>query len=47
VLVACVLNIFLQGVADPRELLLCTFTEKAAFERCGGIDSDAQSVPGV
>jgi ATP-dependent exoDNAse (exonuclease V) beta subunit len=47
VLIACALNVILLGVADPRELLLCTFTEKAAFERCGGIDSDAQGVPGV
>lgn len=32
VLVVRILNILLQGVAEPREMLLCTFTEKAAFE---------------
>lgn len=32
VLVVRVLNILLQGLAQPREILLCTFTEKAAFE---------------
>ncbi len=32
VLVARALNILLQGLAQPREILLCTFTEKAAFE---------------
>ncbi len=32
VLVVRALNILLLGLAQPRELLLCTFTEKAAFE---------------
>jgi DNA helicase-2/ATP-dependent DNA helicase PcrA len=32
VLVVRALNILLQGFAQPREVLLCTFTEKAAFE---------------
>ncbi len=32
VLVVRALNILLQGLAEPREMLLCTFTEKAAFE---------------
>lgn len=32
VLVVRALNTLLQGLAEPGELLLCTFTEKAAFE---------------
>ncbi len=32
VLVIRTLNLLLQGLAEPREILLCTFTEKAAFE---------------
>jgi DNA helicase-2/ATP-dependent DNA helicase PcrA len=32
VLVMRALNILLQGLAEPREILVCTFTEKAAFE---------------
>lgn len=32
VLVVRALNILLRGLAEPREILLCTFTEKAAFE---------------
>lgn len=32
VLIVRALNILLQGLAEPREVLLCTFTEKAAFE---------------
>lgn len=32
VLVVRTLNLLLQGLAEPREILLCTFTEKAAFE---------------
>ncbi len=32
VLVVRALNILLRGLSQPRELLLCTFTEKAAFE---------------
>jgi len=32
VLVVRTLNILLQGKAQPREVVLCTFTEKAAFE---------------
>lgn len=32
VLVLRALNILLQGLAKPGEILLCTFTEKAAFE---------------
>src|SRR3972149_2501245 len=32
VLIVRALNILLRGLADPREILLCTFTEKAAFE---------------
>jgi superfamily I DNA/RNA helicase len=33
VLVVRTLNILPQGLAEPRELPLCTFTEKAAFKR--------------
>jgi DNA helicase-2/ATP-dependent DNA helicase PcrA len=32
VLVVRALKILLQGLAQPGEILLCTFTEKAAFE---------------
>ena len=32
VLVLRALNLLLRGIARPRELLVCTFTEKAAFE---------------
>ncbi|MFB3887107.1 MAG: ATP-dependent DNA helicase [Thermodesulfobacteriota bacterium] len=32
VLIVRALNLLLQGLAEPREILLCTFTEKAAFE---------------
>ena len=32
VLVVRTLNILLQGKAEPQEIVLCTFTEKAAFE---------------
>jgi len=32
VLVVRTLNILLQGKAEPEEIVLCTFTEKAAFE---------------
>lgn len=32
VLVVRALNILLQKLAEPREMLICTFTEKAAFE---------------
>jgi len=32
VLVVRTLNILLQDKAEPREIVLCTFTEKAAFE---------------
>ena len=32
VLVLRTLNILLQGLAKPSEILLCTFTEKSAFE---------------
>jgi len=32
VLVLRALNILLQGKCEPKELILCTFTEKAAFE---------------
>ncbi|MBI4641150.1 MAG: ATP-dependent helicase, partial [Candidatus Tectomicrobia bacterium] len=32
VLVVRALNILLRGLAEPRQILLCTFTEKAAFE---------------
>jgi DNA helicase-2/ATP-dependent DNA helicase PcrA len=32
VVVVRALNILLQGLAQPREILLCTFTEKTAFE---------------
>jgi DNA helicase-2/ATP-dependent DNA helicase PcrA len=32
VLIVRTLNILLQGLAEPREILLCTFTQKAAFE---------------
>ncbi len=32
VLVLRTLNLLLQGLSDPEGILLCTFTEKAAFE---------------
>jgi len=32
VLVIRALNILLQNLAEPKEILICTFTEKAAFE---------------
>jgi DNA helicase-2/ATP-dependent DNA helicase PcrA len=32
VLVVRTLNLLMQGLAQPREIVLCTFTEKAAFE---------------
>jgi len=32
VLVLRTLNVLLKGLADPEEIILCTFTEKAAFE---------------
>jgi DNA helicase-2/ATP-dependent DNA helicase PcrA len=32
VLIVRALNLLLRGLAEPREILLCTFTEKAAFE---------------
>lgn len=32
VLVLRALNILQQGMAEPGKILLCTFTEKAAFE---------------
>jgi len=32
VLILRTLNLLLQGLAEPSEILLCTFTEKAAFE---------------
>lgn len=44
VLVIRALNILLQGLAEPRELLLCTFTEKAAFELRDRISAAARKL---
>ena len=44
VLVVRVLNILLQKLAEPQELLICTFTEKAAFELRDRISSAAKKL---
>ena len=44
VLVIRALNILLQGLAEPRELLVCTFTEKAAFELRDRISAAAKKL---
>lgn len=44
VLVTRALNILLQGLAEPREILICTFTEKAAFELRDRISSTAKKL---
>jgi len=31
-IVLCTRNLLLLGLAQPRQMVLCTFTEKAAFE---------------
>ena len=44
VLVVRTLNILLQGLAEPREMLICTFTEKAAFELRDRISAAAKKI---
>lgn len=44
VLVVRALNILLQKFAQPREMLICTFTEKAAFELRGRISAAAKKL---
>lgn len=44
VLVIRVLNILLQGLADASEILVCTFTKKAAFELRDRISSAAKKL---
>lgn len=43
-LVIRALNILLQGLAEPKELVLCTFTEKAAFELRDRISAGARKL---
>jgi DNA helicase-2/ATP-dependent DNA helicase PcrA len=38
------LNLLLLGKADPRQLILCTFTEKAAFEMRDRMTAAARKV---
>ena len=42
VLILRAINIIIRGIAQPRELILCTFTEKAAFELRDRINSTAK-----
>jgi len=44
VLVVRALNILLQGLAQPCEMLICTFTEKAAFELRDRISASAKEL---
>src|SRR4030042_1933890 len=44
VLVVRALNILLRGLAQPREILICTFTEKAAFELRDRISAAAKKI---
>ena len=44
VLVIRALNILLQGLAQPREMLICTFTEKAAFELRDRVSASAKEL---
>lgn len=44
VLVARTLNILLRGLAEPREIMLCTFTEKAAFELRDRVSQAAKKI---
>src|SRR3972149_4633513 len=44
VLVVRALNILLQELAEPREMLICTFTEKAAFELRDRISASAKKI---
>ena len=41
-LVLRTMNILLRGLAKPREIIVCTFTEKAAFELRDRISAAAQ-----
>lgn len=43
-LVLRTLNILMQGLAEPREIVLCTFTNKAAFELRDRVASAARTV---
>ncbi len=44
VLVVRALNILIQKLAEPREMLICTFTEKAAFELRDRISAAAKKL---
>ncbi len=44
VLVVRALNILIQNLAEPREMLICTFTEKAAFELRDRISAAAKKL---
>ncbi len=44
VLVVRVLNILIQKLAEPRDMLICTFTEKAAFELRDRISAAAKKL---
>lgn len=44
VLVIRTLNILLKKLAQPREILICTFTEKAAFELRDRISASAKKL---
>ncbi len=44
VLVVRALNILLQELTEPREMLICTFTEKTAFELRDRISAAAKKI---
>jgi len=44
VLVVRALNVLLQELAEPREMLICTFTEKTAFELRDRISASAKKI---